>query len=173
METETTPTEATGTTPTPELLTPTAEFTAMAPGEIHVIRRNGKVTAFDADKISVAITKSFLAVEGRHAAASDRIHENVAHLSTQVKTALTRHLSSGGTIHIEDIQDQVELALMRSEHHKVARAYVLYREEHAQLRADKEQSAPATPNETAITLTVTTADGQKKNLDTERLRRII
>ncbi|MBT4765624.1 MAG: ribonucleoside-diphosphate reductase subunit alpha [Methylococcales bacterium] len=140
---------------------------------MHVIRRNGKVTAFDANKISVAITKSFLAIEGRHAAASDRIHENVAHLTMQVNSALTRHLSGGGTIHIEDIQDQVELALMRSEHHKVARAYVLYREEHAKLRADKKQSDDIAPTDTDITLTVTTSDGNKKPLDTERLKEII
>ena len=173
MDTETTPTEVKTTNPTPEPLTPAPEFTAMTPGEIHVIRRNGKVTAFDANKISVAITKSFLAIEGRHAAASDRIHENVAHLTMQVNSALTRHLSGGGTIHIEDIQDQVELALMRSEHHKVARAYVLYREEHAKLRADKKQSDDIAPTDTDITLTVTTSDGNKKPLDTERLKEII
>ena len=173
MDTETTPTEVKTTTATPEPLTPAPEFTAMTPGEIHVIRRNGKVTAFDANKISVAITKSFLAIEGRHAAASDRIHENVAHLTMQVNSALTRHLSGGGTIHIEDIQDQVELALMRSEHHKVARAYVLYREEHAKLRADKKQSDDIAPTDTDITLTVTTSNGNKKPLDTERLKEII
>ena len=163
METETTPTEAKSTAPTPEPLTPATEFTAMTPGEIHVIRRNGKVTAFDANKISVAITKSFLAIEGGNAAASDRIHENVALLTSQVNSALTRHLSGGGTIHIEDIQDQVELALMRSEHHKVARAYVLYREEHAKLRANKDQSDQDSSIDTTITLTVTTSDGSTKH----------
>jgi ribonucleoside-diphosphate reductase alpha chain len=173
MATETTTTATKTTAPTPEPLTPATEFTAMTPGEIHVIRRNGKVTAFDANKISVAITKSFLAIEGRHAAASNRIHENVAHLTTQVNSALTRHLSGGGTIHIEDIQDQVELALMRSEHHKVARAYVLYREEHAKLRADKKQADNIAPTDTSITLTVTTPDGNKKTLDTKRLKKVI
>jgi hypothetical protein len=38
-------------------------------------------------------------------------------------------------LHIEQIQDQVELALMRGGHHQVARAYVPYREEHARARA--------------------------------------
>jgi len=76
-------------------------------------------------------------VEGNTAAASRRIHETVEALTDQVVRALFRRLPSGGTIHIEDIQDQVELALMRSEHQKVARAYVLYREEHSRLRAEK------------------------------------
>ena len=98
--------------------TSVAEIRAAAPGEVRVIRRNGKVTGFDGSKINVAITKAFLAVEGSQAAASRRIHEIVAELSGQVISALFRRLPSGGTIHIEDIQDQVELALMRSEHQK-------------------------------------------------------
>lgn len=98
--------------------------TASEPG-YQVIRRNGAVTPFDSGKIAVALTKAFLAVEGNTAAASRRVHEAVATLTEQVTAALTRRASEGRTFHIEDIQDQVELALMRSEHHKVARAYVL------------------------------------------------
>ena len=96
---------------------------------LQVIRRNGTVSKFDASKISVAMTKAFLAVEGHTAAASRRVHEVVEHLTAEVVGALLRRMSEGRTFHIEDVQDQVELALMRSEHHKVARAYVLYREE--------------------------------------------
>jgi ribonucleoside-diphosphate reductase alpha chain len=66
----------------------------------------------------VAMTKAFLAVEGDSAAASSRIHERVAELTEQVVGALTRRLSGGGTVHIEDIQDQVELALMRAGEHQ-------------------------------------------------------
>src|SRR6478735_4434144 len=107
---------------------------ASEPG-FQVIRRNGAVTPFDASKIAVALTKAFLAVEGSSAAASRRIHDIVADLTTQIVAGLTRRADAGRTFHIEDVQDQVELALMRSEHHKVARAYVLYREERAQERA--------------------------------------
>ena len=96
---------------------------------MQVIRRNGTVSKFDASKISVAMTKAFLAVEGHTAAASRRVHEVVEQLTAEVVGALSRRMSEGRTFHIEDVQDQVELALMRSEHHKVARAYVLYREE--------------------------------------------
>ena len=99
-----------------------------SPGEYRVIRRNSKVTAFDPDKISVAMTKAFLQVEGGTAAASTRIHERVASLSKQVVNALTRRMPAGGTVHIEDIQDQVELALMRAGEQKIARAYVIYRD---------------------------------------------
>ncbi len=86
-------------------------------------------------KITVAVTKAFLAVEGGRAAASRRVHEVVEELTQQVVAALTRRGDAGRTFHIEEIQDQVELALMRGEHHKVARAYVLYREERAKERA--------------------------------------
>jgi ribonucleoside-diphosphate reductase alpha chain len=102
-----------------------------------VIRRNGKVTHFDPNKIKVAMTKAFLAVEGGSAAASSRIHDRVEALTEQVASALTRRLPGGGTVHIEDIQDQVELALMRAGEHKVARDYVLYREARARERAEK------------------------------------
>lgn len=147
------------------------EIHATAPGALRVIRRNGKVTAFDADKIAVAITKAFLAVEGSGAAASKRIHDTVAEITAQIAKALTRRLPGGGTVHIEDIQDQVELALMRSEHHKVARAYVLYREEHARLRAEAlKQKQPEQPE---TLLQVTAKDGSRKPLDLARLQKIV
>jgi len=110
---------------------------AVRPAEpaFQVIRRNGSVTPFDQAKIAVALTKAFLAVEGSGAAASRRVHEIVEELTGQIFIALTRRADAGRTFHIEEIQDQVELALMRGEHHKVARAYVLYREERACARA--------------------------------------
>jgi len=148
------------------------EVAATAPGEYKVIRRNGKVTVFDGDKITVAMTKAFLAVEGGNAAASTRVHETVQELTDSVLHAITRRMPTGGAIHIEDIQDQVELALMRSEHHRVARAYVLYREERARERARKAEQAqaavPATP-----TISVTRRDGVRVALDAGRLQRIV
>ncbi|WP_334158650.1 ribonucleoside-diphosphate reductase subunit alpha [Oryzomicrobium sp.] len=100
-----------------------------------VIRRNGAVVAFNPDKIAVALTKAFLAVEGHQGATSARVRDVVGELTATVVQALTRRLPGGGTVHIEDIQDQVELALMRSGSHDVARAYVLYREKRAAERA--------------------------------------
>ena len=100
-----------------------------------VIRRNGAVVGFEPAKISIAMTKAFLAVNGSQGAASARIRELVAGLTETVVGALLRRQPQGGTFHIEDIQDQVELALMRSGEHDVARAYVLYREERAKARA--------------------------------------
>ena len=104
-----------------------------------VIRRNGSVVAFEATKIAVALTKAFIAVNGE---ASTRVRELVSQLTGIVVNALLRRHPHGGTLHIEDIQDQVELALMRSGEHDVARAYVLYREERTRERA-KEKIAPA------------------------------
>ncbi len=51
-----------------------------------------------------------------------------------VLNTFNRRLPSGGTIHIEEIQDQVELALMRTGEQKVARSYVIYREQRAEAR---------------------------------------
>ena len=107
------------------LTTDSTSIAATAPGQFRVIRRNGKVTAFDGEKISVAMTKAFLAVEGGNAAASNRIHEIVKNLTELVVNALTRRIPDGGTFHIEDIQDQVELALMRGGHQKISRSYVI------------------------------------------------
>ena len=108
----------------------------LTPGKMRVIKRNGKVVSFVEEKIKVAIMKAFLAVEGGTAAGSSRIHENVDILTKAVVEVFERRMPSGGTIHIEEIQDQVELQLMRSEHHKVARSYVLYREARKQERKE-------------------------------------
>ncbi len=125
---------------------------ATAPGQLRVIKRNGKVSSFDREKISVAITKAFLAVEGGNAAASTRIHETVAQLSDDIQEIFWRRMPSGGTLHIEDIQDQVELALMRTGSHKVARAYVLYREERKRER--EQEKAASTKQDAGIHVTM-------------------
>lgn len=103
----------------------------------NVVRRNGKLTGFDKNKIAVAMTKAFLAVEGGQAAASTRVHETVEKLTGMVVETLTRRQPGSGTFHIEDIQDQVELAMMRNGDQKIARAYVLYREQRANARAQE------------------------------------
>ena len=102
-----------------------------------VIRRNGAVVGFEPPKIAIAVTKAFIAVNGGQGAASARVREQVGQVTGSVVNALMRRQPSGGTVHIEDIQDQVELALMRSGEHNVARAYVLYREERAKERASQ------------------------------------
>jgi ribonucleoside-diphosphate reductase alpha chain len=140
------------------------------PPAFQVIRRNGGVTPFDATKITVALTKAFLAVEGNSAAASRRVHDIVAELAEQIVAGLTRRADNGRIFHIEDIQDQVELALMRGEHHKVARAYVLYREERARAR----QSKAAAPVAVAgPVLNMRRADGSLAPLDNARLAALI
>ncbi len=155
------------------MASPQTAIDVIAPGEVQVIRRNGQVTHFDASKIMVAMTKAFLAVEGGHAAASSRVHERVRELTDQVVSALTRRLPGGGTVHIEDIQDQVELALMRAGEHKVARDYVLYREERARERAARAAAAARVPASAAPSLHVTLPDGSRRPLDLARMRRLL
>ncbi|WP_333660840.1 ribonucleoside-diphosphate reductase subunit alpha [Acinetobacter sp.] len=129
-----------------------------APGQIQVIKRTGEIATFNAEKISVAIGKAFLAVEGQQGADSSRIHDRIEQLTEMVLNTFKRRLPSGGTIHIEEIQDQVELALMRTGEQKVARAYVIYREQ----RATARQQAGANHHPT---LQITDANGQLQPLD--------
>jgi ribonucleoside-diphosphate reductase alpha chain len=145
-----------------------------AKANFQVIRRNGKQTGFDASKIQVALTKAFLAVEGGNAAASRRVHERVTELTNQVVAALARRTPEGGIVHIEDIQDQVELALMRSGEHKVARAYVLYREKQAEKRAaEAARKKTETGTEPEQGIRVTLGDGSTRPLDVARIRTLI
>ena len=118
---------------------------AVEPGTLRVIKRNGSVVDFDRSKIEVAITKAFLAVHTSAAAASSSVQQKVAKLSQNVYDTFSSRMPSGGTIHIEEIQDQVELALMRSEELKVARAYVLYRAERTKLRQEESSISQEEP----------------------------
>ena len=104
-----------------------------------VIRRNGAVVGFEPAKITIAMAKAFLAVHGGQGAASSRVRDEVTKLTDAVVAALMKRKPEGGAIHIEEIQDQVELALMRGGEHEVARAYVLYREKRSQERAHEKQ----------------------------------
>jgi ribonucleoside-diphosphate reductase alpha chain len=149
-----------------------AGIAATAPGQLRVIKRNGTVVPFEGSKIAVAITKAFLAVEGGTAAASSRIHETVAKLTEQVTATFQRRMPSGGTIHIEDVQDQVELSLMRAGEHKIARDYVIYREEQARKRAAKAALSQET-QEAAGNISVVQPDGSRAPLDLDRLHTIV
>lgn len=142
----------------------TEKLSIHQPGELRVIRRNGTVTPYQDDKIQVALTKAFLATEGGQAANSVRIHEVVSRLTHEITAIFKRRLAGGGVLHIEDIQDQVELALMRSSEHRVARAYVLYREERRKLR---EQNSEKSYSAEGPIVYVTRENGDRVILDKE------
>jgi ribonucleoside-diphosphate reductase alpha chain len=134
-----------------------------------IIRRNGAVVSFEPNKVAVALMKAFLAVHGTQGAASASVRETVDGLTEAVVRALLRSRPGGGTFHIEDVQDQVELGLMRGGHHEVARAYVLYRERRTQERG-KQASAQAK----AVASTLTVIDrGQRVPLDAARLQVLV
>ncbi|MDH4188874.1 MAG: ribonucleoside-diphosphate reductase subunit alpha [Betaproteobacteria bacterium] len=139
--------------------------------EYKIIRRNGAVVGFEPSKISIAVTKAFLAVNGSQGAASARVREMVVHLTDAVVGALVRRQPQGGTFHIEDIQDQVELALMRSGEHDVARAYVLYREERAKSRAQERASREG--ERTGEPVLQVLEGGERRLLDVGELREIL
>ena len=142
-----------------------------APGKLRVIKRNGKVVAFENEKIQVAVTKAFLANEGGNAAASERIHEKVEVITSEIMDIFSRRMPSGGTLHIEEIQDQVELQLMRKEEYKVARSYILYREERAKKRGKPEKKTIQLDKE--VSISVTKKNGETAPLDVARLSAII
>ncbi|MBC7729469.1 MAG: ribonucleoside-diphosphate reductase subunit alpha [Microbacteriaceae bacterium] len=132
------------------------------------IRRNGSVVAFEPSKIAVALMKAFLAVHGTQGAAPASVRETVDALTESVVRALLRSRPGGGTFHIEDVQDQVELGLMRGSHHEVARAYVLYRERRTQERL--RQGQVAAPQDPVLHVT---DRGQSRPLDFAVLRGLI
>ena len=146
----------------------TSATTASAYTAYQIIRRNGAVVSFEPSKIAVALMKAFLAVHGTQGAASASVRETVDGLTEAVVRALLRSRPGGGTFHIEDVQDQVELGLMRGGHHEVARAYVLYRDRRAQERA--RQSAPAEPRMPQFHVT---DRGQRVALDVSALTRLV
>ncbi|MCR9191529.1 MAG: ribonucleoside-diphosphate reductase subunit alpha [Gammaproteobacteria bacterium] len=145
------------------------ELDANTPGILKTIKRNGKIVSYDENKITVALTKAFIAIEGSNAVASNRIRDQIQVLTEQVTKALKRRLPTGGSLHIEDIQDQVELALMRSGQNKVARAYVLYREDRRKARDAAIQKQPKDANEKYVTL----PDGTVQPLDIDRVNIIV
>ena len=147
------------------------ETAAITPGQMRVIKRNGSVVPYNEEKIAIAITKAFLAVEGGAAAASTRIHNKVNELANSVTITFSRRMPSGGTLHIEEIQDQVELELMRSEERTVARSYVLYREERTKAR--KEETDEEEQHEEKPGIKVVLDDGSESTLDIQRINTIV
>ncbi|VVE89721.1 ribonucleoside-diphosphate reductase subunit alpha [Pandoraea bronchicola] len=150
----------------------TGAFEPATNADFKVIRRNGSVVGFEPSKIAIAVTKAFLAVNGGQGAASARVRELVEQLTENVVRALVRSRPNGGTFHIEDIQDQVELALMREGEHNVARAYVLYREKRAQERAHAVEATQETATPDAPVLRVTD-NGVTRPLDMAVLRGVV
>tara|TARA_B100001013_G_scaffold340967_1_gene264884 strand:+ start:83 stop:2938 length:2856 start_codon:yes stop_codon:yes gene_type:complete len=148
------------------------EKTTITPGQMRVIKRNGSVVPYNQEKIAIAITKAFLAVEGGAAAASTRIHNKVTELANAITITFSRRMPSGGTLHIEEIQDQVELELMRSEERKVARSYVLYREERSKARKlETEEEEEQEQEESGIRVILD--DGTEANLDISRMNVLV
>ncbi|AMP01735.1 ribonucleoside-diphosphate reductase, alpha subunit [Collimonas arenae] len=139
-------------------------------GDYRIIRRNGAVVGFEPSKISIAVTKAFLAVNGGQGAASARVRELVEQLTSNVVAALVRRQPNGGTFHIEDIQDQVELSLMRSGEHDVARAYVLYRAKRMEERSQQQTGSKPAVGGTELFVT---EDGQRRALDMGQVRGLI
>ena len=141
-----------------------------------VLRRNGSIAEFDPGRIAVAITKAFLAVEGESAGRSSRLRAEVIELTDAVVGTLHRRYGAdapGRPVDLEEVQDQVELALMRGGHAAVARSYILYREEHRRVRAARTSLPLGEKISGAVSFTVCRGDGSRVPLDTGRLATVI
>ena len=152
----------------PSAAAPAFALSAESLQHYQILRRNGSVVAFEPSKIAIAMMKAFLAVHGTQGSASSSVRETVEGLSQNVVRALMRSRPGGGTFHIEDVQDQVELGLMRSGHHEVARAYVLYRERRTQERASQAPEPQAVANDIQVL-----ENGEKRPLNRARLLALI
>ena len=149
---------------------PDPSIAATVPGQLRVIKREGGVVEFDPDKIFLAIMRAFLAVKGHAAGGSTSIRARVSNVTDAVVRRFQERLPSGGTVSIEEIQDLVELALMREEEQQVARAYVLYREERAKARAERVKRNPQLAESV---IRVTRSDGTIEPLDSQRIHSLI
>ncbi len=149
-----------------------ADFSSIV-AQQKVLRRDGIVVPFDPTKISVALTKAFIAAEGDSCATSSRIRDICHRLTDQVVETLVKRHADGMPIHIEHIQDQVELALMRSGEHEVARRYVLYRESRTRERAKQAEQQHAMGTAPTAELRMTLANGRTVVIDYVRLRTVI
>ena len=97
----------------------------MGISEIYIVKRDGKRAPFSLEKIKRAISKAFLSVGG-YATDDD------------LTSVLSRvHISDG--MNVEEIQNQVEVALMAERYFAVAKSYMLYRQKHTEDREDREK----------------------------------
>jgi len=154
----------------PNYPTPNKQQPNSLGSQYFVIKRNGERTSFDIDKISIALKKAFLAVETEQAINSTKIHQLVETISHQVYQALIRRLPENGIMHIEDIQDQVELGLMRAEEQKVARAYVLYRTERALERKSNDSKNNKKPSVKTAFVEIKLANGKPSKISHQRIK---
>lgn len=145
-----------------QVLTPSGDFS-----KYQVVRRNGDVVSFNPSKITVAITKAYIAVHGHNSLSSEGVRDQIATLTYAIVNALQNRRRHGGSIHIEDIQDQVELVLMRNGEPDVAKSYVIYREERARTRAIE---AGKSNN---LHMSVIHKDGHRKPINSDYLLNII
>lgn len=95
-----------------------------------VIKRNGKEVGFDKSKVTNAIVKAFTEVEKLNSSVG-----NKDEISKKISNRLYgRYQRRNRTISVEEIQDDVEIELMKEGEYIVARAYIKYRYEHELLR---------------------------------------
>lgn len=142
---------------------------AVEPGQLRVIKRDGRVVPYNDALIAAAMKKAFLAVEGDSAKHSDRIQEIVGRSVEQITSHFQKRWPSGGTINIETIQDKVELALMYAGLREVASSYVLYRDKRREERA--KQAAKSTVASTQLHIILD--NGNKVPLNKEWLSQVI
>jgi ribonucleoside-diphosphate reductase alpha chain len=126
---------------------------------VRLIRRNGQVVPWDANKVEVAVRKAFLSMH-LDSAPAVRVADSVSERVRDLGQAF---------VSIEDVQDLVQVELMRHGHYKVAEAYILYRSERARRREAAVKSAAEDARQEQI-IFVKRDDGQTEMWDGAELR---
>src|SRR3989338_1306376 len=133
-----------------------------------IIKRDGRVVSFKPENISTAIAKAFYA----HSAEDfNIILERAKHLTNLIVAEIQTLWPDGKAIHIEEIQDLVEKALMKESHHEIAKKYILYREQRTKTRQLEAKKDDASVDWGMVkNFKVIMPSGEEKLLDSEALR---
>ena len=139
--------------------------------EFTVRKRDGRLVSFDETRVFLAIESAFKADANlsRDEPLDDTTHGLVLRIASRAVKEIIRRAVRGEVLEIELLQDCVETEVMASGHHRVARRYVLYREERRKERALRGDRT--VDGQLQAQLSVTRSDGSREPLDPQRIRR--
>ncbi|WDI42309.1 ribonucleoside-diphosphate reductase subunit alpha [Bremerella sp. P1] len=140
---------------------------------LDVRKRDGRITSFESARVEQAIERAFRAEIGiaDGQPIESALQQQISEITTNVVNQIENRPFSRDGVDVETIQDAVEIQLMRHGHFSVARRYILYREQHAKLRALRaaESDGPLQ----APRIHVKMENGEKQPFDATRMRRRI
>ena len=118
----------------------------LQPGKVYVKKRCGDIAEFNEEKILTAIKKAFIANDPNRAQHSEQLQHQLQHYTQHVLQMVESRRNDSQIIEIEQIQDYVEITLMREGEHQVARSYVLYRAQRNEERKQQQENTDIQEN---------------------------